>query len=380
MDIDSLLEHLKSQNNFRTLLPLRHSGVFVYEKNTKLLNLASNDYLGLNVNSALKEQFLHSLQSQDIFFSSSSSRLLSGNFEIYEQCELTLSNLYHKSALLFNSGYHANISCIQALCSIPHTFFVIDRLIHASVIDGLRLGKARFKSFSHNNMQELEQILSQNAARFRHIIVVSEGVFSMEGDFAPLKKLVSLKNQFKNMQIYLDEAHSVGIIGENGLGLAAHLDVLESVDFLILTFGKAIASMGACMLCNAQMRHFFINVARGLIFSTALPPINVAFSHFIFTQLSRFHKEREYVQNLSRSIKEHLQKKGYEVLGENHILSLICGENAQALDLSARLKERGIFAPAIKEPSVPKHTARVRFSLHSALKQEHIESLLGALV
>lgn len=380
MNPDFILFALQEQNNLRSLPSLQHSGVFVYENQHKLLNLASNDYLGLNANSAFKEQFFASVRSQDMFFSSSSSRLLSGNFDIYEICESTLSSLYHRQALLFNSGYHANIACIQALCKIPSTFFVIDRFVHASVIDGLRLGKARFKSFTHNNMQELEQILDENTKKFENIIVVSEGVFSMEGDFAPLQEIVALKKKFKNMRIYLDEAHSVGIVGKGGLGLAAHLQFVESVDFLLLTFGKAIASVGACMLCSTKMKDFFINCARSLIFSTALPPINIAFSHFVFTKLNSFDKEREYVSRLSAYIKQSLQKKGYEVLGENHILSILCGENAQALALASKLKERGIFAPAIKEPSVPKRTARVRFSLHSALSEEHIESILKAFV
>ncbi len=326
----------------------------------------------------MKREFLESVRTEDMLFSSSSSRLLSGNFEIYEKCESLLHSLYHKHTLLFNSGYHANISCIQALSTIPHTLFVIDRFIHASVIDGLRLGKARFKSFEHNNMHELEQILNDNTKSYENIIIISEGVFSMEGDFAPLDKIVRLKKQFDNVFIYLDEAHSVGIIGENGLGLAAYLHLLESIDFAILTFGKAIASVGACMLCSEDLRTFFINFARGLIFSTALPPINVAFSYFVFSKIHSFCKEREYMKNISSYIKEDLQKKGYKVLGENHILSVLCGENTQALALSSRLKERGIFAPAIKYPSVAKHSARVRFSLNSALTQEHIESLLKA--
>ncbi|WP_270960208.1 aminotransferase class I/II-fold pyridoxal phosphate-dependent enzyme [Campylobacter upsaliensis] len=374
MQVEKILQTLENEANLRTLTPLKHEGNFVFKRGKKLLNLAGNDYLGLATNSVLKREFLEVVREEDLYFSSSSSRSLSGNYEIYERLENTLKHKIQKEVLLFNSGYQLNSSCIAALASVPHTLFLADRLIHASMIDGLR--GANFLRFRHNDMEYLQILLEKNHAKYENIIILSEALFSMDGDFANLKELVKLKKHYQNVLLYIDEAHSVGCFG-GGLGLVKELEL--EVDFLIFTFGKALASMGACMITSKQFKDFFINKARALIYSTALPPINVAFSLFIFEKIASFEKQRIKLKALSEHFKKILRAKELEFLGDYYIISLILKENQKALEVALRLEENGIFAPAIKTPTVPKNSARIRFSLHANLSESELDKIAELL-
>ncbi|WP_270962152.1 aminotransferase class I/II-fold pyridoxal phosphate-dependent enzyme [Campylobacter upsaliensis] len=374
MQVEKILQTLENEANLRTLTPLKHEGNFVFKQGKKLLNLAGNDYLGLATNSVLKKEFLGVVREEDLYFSSSSSRSLSGNYEIYERLENTLKHKIQKEVLLFNSGYQLNSSCIAALASVPHILFLADRLIHASMIDGLR--GANFLRFRHNDMEHLQILLEKNHAKYENIIILSEALFSMDGDLVKLQELVELKKKYKNVLLYIDEAHSVGCFG-GGLGLVKELKL--EVDFLIFTFGKALASMGACMITSKQFKDFFINKARALIYSTALPPINVAFSLFIFEKIASFEKQRVKLKALSEYFKKILRAKELEFLGDYYIISLILKENRKALEVALRLEENGIFAPAIKTPTVPKNSARIRFSLHANLSESELDKIAELL-
>ncbi|MEB2800594.1 pyridoxal phosphate-dependent aminotransferase family protein [Campylobacter upsaliensis] len=374
MQVEKILQTLENEANLRTLTPLKHEGNFVFKQGKKLLNLAGNDYLGLATNSVLKKEFLGVVREEDLYFSSSSSRSLSGNYEIYERLENTLKHKIQKEVLLFNSGYQLNSSCIAALASVPHILFLADRLIHASMIDGLR--GANFLRFRHNDMEHLQILLEKNHAKYENIIILSEALFSMDGDLVKLQELVELKKKYKNVLLYIDEAHSVGCFG-GGLGLVKELKL--EVDFLIFTFGKALASMGACMITSKQFKDFFINKARALIYSTALPPINVALSLFIFEKIASFEKQRVKLKALSEYFKKILRAKELEFLGDYYIISLILKENRKALEVALRLEENGIFAPAIKTPTVPKNSARIRFSLHANLSESELDKIAELL-
>ncbi|MBS4235708.1 aminotransferase class I/II-fold pyridoxal phosphate-dependent enzyme [Campylobacter vulpis] len=374
MQVETILQNLQNEANLRTLTPLKHEDKFVFKRGFKMLNLAGNDYLNLASNSLLKREFLKTLKEEDLYFSSSSSRSLSGNFEIYERLEEYLKNKLQKEVLLFNSGYHLNLSCIAALASVPSTLFLADRLIHASMIDGLR--GAHFLRFRHNDMEHLQILLEKNHTKYENIIILSEALFSMDGDLIKLKDLIELKKNYRNVLLYIDEAHSVGCFGE-GLGLVKELGF--EVDFLVFTFGKALASVGACMITTKNFKDFFINKARGLIYSTALPPINVAFSLFIFEKIENFHKQRENLKMISAYFREGLRAKKCEFLGDYYIISLILKENQKTLKTALKLEENGFFAPAIKTPTVPKNSARIRFSLHSGLEKEDLDRVLELL-
>ncbi|MWV63029.1 aminotransferase class I/II-fold pyridoxal phosphate-dependent enzyme [Helicobacter saguini] len=406
--IENILNALKNDDNYRILKQFLDSKD-LQDSNGKILNLSSNDYLNLSSNKLLKQEFLDSIDSKDLYFSSSSSRILNNDFSIFERLESFLASKFeNKDALVFNSGYHLNISCLQALVTLQNTIFLCDKFAHASIIDGLKLGRANFKRYAHNDINDLQNLLESHATKHDNIVILSEELFSMDGDFAPLQDLINLKNEYqkrgKNVLLYIDCAHSVGAVGRDGLGLAQDLGLAKDIDFLIFTFGKAINSIGACVICDRIYKVFFINKARGFIFSTALPPINVAYTLFIFKKILNMRSERKKLSEISNFFREKfgeifLDSKGefiesnlplldsksdfleskITLKGDAHIISLILGENKKALNLSKILLNHGIFAPAIKEPSVPRNTARLRISLHCDIRREQILKLLEIL-
>lgn len=388
--IQNILLELQNENNYRILKSFRidSKGGFI---ESNILNLASNDYLNLSGNKLLKQEFLENLDSKDLYFSSSSSRILNNDFSIFESLESFLSSKFkNKETLLFNSGYHLNISCISALASLSSTLFLCDKLAHASIIDGLRLARANFKRYAHNDMNDLQNLLALNASKYDNIVILSEELFSMDGDFASLQDLINLKNEYqkmgKNVLLYIDCAHSVGAVGANGLGLAQHLGLQKHIDFIIFTFGKAISSIGACVICDRIYKVFFINKARGLIYSTALPPINVAFTLFIFKKVLNMRSKRKKLSEIANFFREKFLfffpdsiESNITLKGDAHIISLILGDNKRALNLSQILLKHKIFAPAIKEPTIPPNTARLRISLNCDISKEQILNLLKVI-
>ena len=214
------LQTLKEHSNLRRLPQLTHEGRTVIADGRHMLNLSSNDYLGLAADRQLKEEFLQTLTPDTFLPTSSSSRLLTGNFGIYEELETELATLFGtETALVLNSGYHANMGILPAV-SDAQTLILADKLVHASIIDGIRLSTARCIRFRHNDLVQLERLLEQHHATFRQLIIVTESIFSMDGDQADLTALVRLKKRYSNVLLYVDEAHAFGVRGLRGLGLS----------------------------------------------------------------------------------------------------------------------------------------------------------------
>lgn len=379
MQATKILQALKDDNNLRTLQDIQHDGIYIIKDNKRMLNLSSNDYLGIATDRELREEFFDTIDKESLLLGSTSSRSLSGNYRIFTQLEDYIAAQFsNKSCLLFNSGYHLNISCMQALSEFSNVLFVVDKFVHASIIDGLRLGGKRFMRYAHNDIQSLASILEKTHNQYESIIIVSEGLFSMDGDLAQLDSLCAFKQQYSNVMLYLDEAHSVGVFGENGLGLAS-LGYENSIDFLVYTFGKAIGSFGACMICSPHLKDFFINKARGFIYSTAIAPINVAWNLFVFQKLKSMQNRRKHLLNLSELLRKECAKYNISLMGEAQILSLIAHTNENALLLADKLSHKGFFAPAIKTPSVPPNTARLRISLTSNMQEEMLIELVSTL-
>ena len=379
MQATKILQALKDDNNLRTLQDIQHDGIYIIKDNKRMLNLSSNDYLGIATDRELREEFFDTIDKEILLLGSTSSRSLSGNYRIFTQLEDYIAAQFsNKSCLLFNSGYHLNISCMQALSEFSNVLFVVDKFVHASIIDGLRLGGKRFMRYAHNDMQSLASILEKTHNQYESIIIVSEGLFSMDGDLAQLDSLCAFKQQYSNVMLYLDEAHSVGVFGENGLGLAS-LGYENSIDFLVYTFGKAIGSFGACMICSTHLKDFFINKARGFIYSTAIAPINVAWNLFVFQKLKTMKDRRKHLLNLSELLRKECAKYNIILMGEAQILSLIAHTNENALLLADKLSDKGFFAPAIKTPSVPPNTARLRISLTSNMQEEMLIEIVSTL-
>lgn len=364
--------------NLRHLPEIEHCGIMVEKDGKDMLNLSSNDYLGLATRYDLRDTFLDQLRETDLPLSSSSSRLLTGNFTVYSQLEKLMTERFgSEAALLFNSGYHANTGILPALAD-KQTLILADKLVHASIIDGILLSGAPFQRYRHNDYEHLEQLLRKSSAQYEQLIIVTESIFSMDGDTADLQRLVSLKKSYPNVCLYVDEAHAIGVRGNSGLGMAEEQGCIHDIDLLVGTFGKALASMGAYLLCNRTIREYLINTMRPLLFSTALPPAQIAWTHFLFEKLPAFSEERRRLSLLSRSLSNALKGKGGEI-SDSHIIPYIIGENDACIRRAEELQRKGFYCLPVRPPTVPQGTSRIRFSLTATISNEHISHLIHSL-
>lgn len=355
------LEILKENSHFRNIKNFSGKDEkYIYFNNKKLINLSSNNYLGFADNKQITEEFLE-FAGDKYSFGSASARLLTGTLPVYKELEKLISDLFHKeSTLLFNSGYHANVGINSSLTSKGDVIFS-DKLNHASIIDGMRLSESKFFRYPHNNMQALEKLLIRERKNFKNAVIVSESVFSMDGDIADIQKLVELKEKY-NCMLILDEAHAFGVFGQNGLGVTETLGLTDKIDLIIGTFGKSIASMGAFATGNKPMIDYLINKARSFIFSTALPPVNIAFSKWIIEN------KLPYTFNKRMNMLKIGQKAG----SQSHIIPLIIGGNKEAVDICEILYNNGYFTLPIRPPTVPEGTSRIRISLTTEINEKEL--------
>jgi 8-amino-7-oxononanoate synthase len=369
------LEELKSNDRYRVLPCITaRNGNSIELSGQRLLNLSSNDYLGLGDDRELLAAYAEELTKRRYGMSSSSSRLLTGNHPLYDQLEEALAALYHReAALVFNSGYHANTGILPAL-SGRHDLVLSDRLNHASIIDGMKISDATYQRFRHRDYDHLEELLVAGCERCRQIFIISESVFSMDGDLADLARLVDLKKRY-NAVLIIDEAHGAGVFGERGLGLCETAGVVDEVDIIVGTFGKSLASTGAYALMHPLLREYLINTMRPFIFTTALPPVILGWSRLTLERQASMSGERAALLQLASRLRSALQERGFDVPGESHIVPVITGSNERALALSARLREAGFFCLPVRPPTVPENSARIRISLRSTLQWDDIARL-----
>ena len=374
------LDQLKQQGNFRQFTANQQQGKWITIQDRSMLNLASNDYLGLATDLHLREEFLDTLKIERALFSSSSSRLLTGNFAEYEQFENSLSKTFGRAALLFNSGYHMNIGILPALCD-SKTVILADKLVHASMIDGIRLSNAQYVRYRHNDLQHLEQLLQKyhQDEQIERIIVVTESIFSMDGDETDLAALAQLKQRFAKTMLYVDEAHAIGVRGEQGLGCAEQYGVLDQIDFLVGTFGKAIASVGGYIICDSIMRDYLINKMRPLIFSTALPPISMAWSDFIFNKVLNMQQQRQHLAEISQYLQQAVIAKGFSSPSSSHIIPIILGESQAAIEKARYVQQQGFYAMPVRPPTVPQNSSRLRISLTALVQKNELQQLVECL-
>ena len=373
------LEQLSAQNQYRSIPDLVHQGRYIMRENCKMLNMSSNDYLGLASNENLRQSFLQQYGDNFPSFTSSSSRLLTGNFPVYTDLEQLIAQRFQReSALLFNSGYHANLGILPALTTTK-SLILADKLVHASMIDGIRLSQCEFFRYRHNDYEHLKSLLEKNAGKFDRTFIVTESVFSMDGDVADLNYLVELKKQFPNTYLYVDEAHAIGVYGKNGLGITEHANVIADIDLLVGTFGKALASMGAYVVCDQILKECLINQMRPLIFSTALPPFNVAWTHFIFERLPQLSKERTHLEQLSAFLRQEVEHRTQIMPSQTCIVPYILGENEATLVKAKDLQEQGYYCLPIRPPTVPKGASRIRLSLTADMTMDEVKQFVACL-
>lgn len=362
------LEILKQNTHFRNIKNYtKKDEKFIYFNDKKLLNLSSNNYLGFADNEEITEEFLD-FSKNSYGFGSASARLLTGTLPVYNELEQLLCNLFQKEkALLFNSGYHANVGITSSIADKNDVIFS-DKLNHASIIDGMRLSSSKFFRYQHNNIDSLEKLIIRERNNFENAIIITESVFSMDGDIADLKKIIELKKKY-NCMLIVDEAHAFGVFGEKGLGICENLGIIQDIDLLIGTFGKAIGSMGAFVVGNSILIDYLINKARSFIFSTALPPINIAFSKWII--------ENKLPKTLLK--RERMLQLGKYLGSESHIIPVIIGSNSDTEKICKRLFDNGYFTLPIRPPTVPEGTSRLRLSLTTEILEKDMEQLCNII-
>ncbi len=381
--IRNRLDELRSEDRYRVLPDTgKRNGKYITLEGKPLLNLSSNDYLGLGDDSILRAAFTAAFLEQGYLMTSSSSRLLTGNHHLYEQLERELAHLYDReAALVFNSGYHANTGILPALTS-RHDLILSDKLNHASIIDGSRISEAAYRRYRHNDPEHLEELLEEAVGKYRQVFIVTESVFSMDGDLADLSKLAALKKKYGAVLI-VDEAHGAGVFGERGLGLSESSGTVGEIDIIVGTFGKAFASTGAYAVMNELIRDYLVNTMRPFIFTTALPPAVLAWSLLTLHRQATMQVDRSRLLQLASIFRGALVEKGLEVPGESHIVPVITGTNQRALGIAATLREAGVLGMAVRPPTVPENRARIRFSLRASLEWadiEHIPDLISGVL
>jgi 8-amino-7-oxononanoate synthase len=346
---------------------------------TNLVDFSSNDYLGFARNPDIFEKAHDIVKKQTVLNGATGSRLLSGNHELYGIAEAFVA-AFHQSpaALFFNSGYDANVGLLSA---VPQRGDVIlyDELCHASIRDGIRLSLAKAYKFAHNDIEDLAALLEKHKPG-NEIYVVTESVFSMDGDSPNLAALAALCDSHGTFLI-VDEAHALGVFGDNGQGLVQHLGLENRIFARVMTFGKGLGCHGAAVLGSTELRDYLVNFARSFIYTTGLPPHSVATVLAAYRQLTTDGRRMQLTNNIAhfnREIKR-LSLAPVFVYGKSAIRSAIIPGNKKVRDIAAALQDNGFDVKAILSPTVPQGLERLRICLHSYNTADDITRLLETL-
>ncbi len=359
-DIDGALDEIRDRGLMRRMRMISGpQGPRVLLDGRPVLLLCSNNYLGLADHPRVREAAAEAAIRYGA--GAGASRLVSGNMRIHRRLEERLAEFKRSdAALLFGSGYLANLGVIQALARSGEVVFS-DELNHASIVDGCRLAGAETFVYRHRDVEHLAWGLAE--ADGRGSLIVTDGVFSMDGDVAPLQEIVELARHY-DARVMVDEAHGTGAIGPEGRGAVADAGVEDDVDIIVGTLGKSLGSYGAYVCCHRRMAKYLVNTARPLIFSTALGPPAVAAAMAALELLREQPRRVEKLARNASALREALAAEGLPTApGGTHILPLVIGDAGDALAVSERALERGVFAQAIRPPTVPEGTSRLRLTV-----------------
>ncbi len=359
----------------------RRDGRTVVIDGRELISFASNDYLGLSTDERLREAAAEA--ACDLGAGSGASRLVSGNLALHEDLEERIARFKGKeAAVLFPTGFMAGVGTLQALAPRGTVIF-LDRLSHACLIDGARLASAqgaKMRTYPHRDTKELERLLKKEKGATRRIIV-TDGLFSMDGDLAPLGKLAELARGAQAL-LMVDEAHATGVMGERGRGSAEAAGVEDEVEISFGTLSKALGALGGFIAGSRELVALLRNRARSFIYTTAAPPavLAAALAALEIVESDEGKTLREKLLANAARLREMLREKGIDTLAsESQIIPVLVGEVEAAVDLSNKLLERGMLVPAIRPPTVPRGTSRLRVSLTAAHTAEDVERLAVAL-
>lgn len=373
--IEAALAQRIQKQQLRSLQPVQPiDAVQVMQRGQSQLNFSSNDYLGLAKHPALIAAAQR--YTAEYGTSATASRLVTGTYEIHDQLEAKLASACgREAALLFSSGFQANSTILPILLD-RHAVVLCDRLIHSSLIQGILASGARFIRYAHNDLQQLEDCLKTVSNQsYSRIMIVTETVFSMDGDQSDVAALIHLSQQY-NAILYLDDAHGLGVLGQGGMGLAAH----HPVDLTIGTFGKAFGAFGAFITCSQQLRDYLINCCPGFIYTTALPPAVLGAIDAALSLMPQLEAERQRLMQQAATLRTQLQQLGLDTgTSTTHIIPLIIGAEEKTLRLSQWLAAHNILATAIRPPTVAAGTARIRLALSASHTPDHLSHLIHSL-
>jgi 8-amino-7-oxononanoate synthase len=340
------------------------------------LNFSSNDYLGLANHPALKEAAIKAVEKFGA--GAGASRLICGSLAPFHELEETLANFKKtEAAVTFSTGYAAALGTITALVG-KNDIIIIDKLVHASIVDAAKLSGAKLRIFAHNDMEDLEKILKwagkqsrHSSLVTRHILIVTESIFSMDGDAAPLREIVELKKNY-GAWLMVDEAHATGLYGKNRRGLAEELRVSDQIEIQMGTLGKALGASGGYICGSRVLIDFLVNRARSFIFSTAPVPA-VAAAAIAGIRLIQSHEGKTRQDLLWQLVKQFSSKSA------SAIVPIIVGDETKAVEIASKLREQNIFIPAIRYPTVARGQARLRVTLTAAHTKDDVTQLTRAL-
>jgi 8-amino-7-oxononanoate synthase len=373
--IEKELQTLKNLSLYRRLRSVDgEQGPTLRVDGREVINFSSNNYLGLANHPALREAAKIAIDRYGC--GSGASRLISGNMTLHEELEAKLAELKRtEAALVFNSGFQANVGIISTLIGHGDAVFS-DALNHASIIDGCRLSRAQTYVYGHADLQQLEDSLKQ-ASACRRKLIVTETLFSMDGDEAPLKEMVDLAEKYDAM-LMADEAHATGVYGPDGAGIVAKLGLGDRVLVQMGTLGKALGAFGAYVAGSAGLREVIINRCRSFIFTTSLPPAVMAMGIAALDVVKKEPERRLALSNNCARLNAGLEALGYSIgKGRSQIIPLMVGDADECMRLSEQLLRRGIFAQGIRPPTVPAGTSRLRITVMATHRSEQLDTTLN---
>lgn len=361
---------------FRPISEQINGKVQLRDSSKKLIMIGSNNYLGLTDHPYVKEQAIRAIEKYGT--GCTGSRFLNGNFEIHEYLEERIAKFVGKEkALVFSTGMQANLGALSCLVG-KEDCIISDTENHASIIDGISLSKSKLLVYrSHQCPSGLEEILQKNRSKYKHMLLVTDGVFSMTGRVANLPLLVELCDKYQ-VQLYVDDAHGIGVVGKNGSGTANHLGVSDKVDFIMGTFSKSFASIGGFVAGDSDSIEYIKHVARSFMFSAAMSP---AAAGTVLACLDLLENDPSILQNLNRNVI--FMSKGLRDLGyytyhsETPIIPILVGDDINALSAIKWLEGHGVFATAVLPPAVPRGEALIRTSYMATHSQEDLAECLS---
>jgi len=376
-DLNVLLNKQKQDNRYRQReIVTSAQGANVQIGGKSYLNFSSNDYLGLANDPVVVESLVKSANYYGV--GSGAAHLITGHCSVHHDLEQALAeHTGRSSALLFSTGYMANIGVITALCG-RDDLVIEDRLNHASLIDGGLYSNANFKRYAHADMSALENILQKEKAKQR--LIVTDGVFSMDGDVTPLKDIMSLSKRY-SADVLVDDAHGIGVLGKQGGGICESFGLNENDQpILMATLGKAFGVFGAFVAGSHELIEWLIQQARTYVYTTAIPPSIAAASLMSLKIIQTQPERREHLNELIFQFRKGAENLGLQLMpSQTPIQPIIVGEESRALLWSEDLRNQGVLVKAIRPPTVPKGTSRMRITLSAAHSKQNVQQLLSSL-